>query len=47
MRETNYWLRLIKEIKTLDDEIEYLLKESLELKRILGAISSKSTKRNS
>lgn len=47
MRGTNYWLRIIKEIKTLDDEIEYLLKESLELKRILGAISSKSTKRNS
>jgi four helix bundle protein len=47
MRETNYRLRIIKEIKAIDDEIEYLLKESLELMRILGAISSKSTKRNS
>jgi len=47
IRETNYWLRIIKEIKTFDEEIEYLLKESLELKKILGAINSKSTKRNS
>lgn len=46
IRETNYWLRIIKEIKNLDDEIEYLLQESLELKRILGSISSKSLKRN-
>ena len=46
MRETNYWLRIIKEIKDLDNEIDYLLNESLELKRILGAINSKSTKRN-
>jgi hypothetical protein len=46
MRETNYWCRIVKEIKNSDGELEYLLKESVELKNILGAISSKSTKRN-
>lgn len=46
MRESNYWLWIIKEIKTEDEEIEYLLNESNELKRILGSISSKSSKRN-
>lgn len=46
MRESNYWLRILKEIKTEDDEIVNLLNESLELKKILGSISSKSSKRN-
>ena len=46
MRESNYWLRILKEIKTEDDEIVDLLNESLELKKILGSISSKSSKRN-
>lgn len=46
MRETNYWLRILKEIKSNDDNIEIILKESLELMRILGSISSKSLKRN-
>ncbi len=45
MRETNYWLRLLKEIsseKALD--FEALISESEELKNILGAIASKSRK---
>jgi four helix bundle protein len=46
IRESNYWIRIVKEIKETDNELEFLLKESLELKNILGAISSKSTKRN-
>jgi len=46
MRESNYWLRIISEINDNTDEMDYLLKESLELKRILGAINSKSSKRN-
>ncbi len=46
MRETNYWLRIIKEINTIDEEIDYLFKESSELMKILGSISSKSVKRN-
>lgn len=46
MRETNYWLRIIREIKTEDEEIEYFLNESTELKRILGSINSKSSRRN-
>ena len=46
MRESNYWLRITQEIKEPEDELNFLLKESVELKNILGAISSKSTKRN-
>jgi len=44
MRESNYWLRIIK--RTLPEvdqtEIEYLIKESFELKNILGSIVQKS-----
>lgn len=46
IRETNYWLRIIKEIKENDPDLEILLRESNELKNILGSINSKSTKRN-
>ena len=46
MRESNYWLRIIKEIKAEEDEVVSLLNESLELMKILGSISSKSSKRN-
>jgi len=46
MRESNYWIRIVKELKEVDSELEFLLKESLELKNILEAINSKSTKRN-
>ncbi len=46
IRESNYWIRIVKEIKETDSELEFLFKESLELRSILGAISSKSTKRN-
>jgi len=45
MRESNYWLRIIKEIvdKVYDiNELEWLINESLELKKILGAIVQKS-----
>jgi len=44
MRESNYWLRIIKrtvkEVKV--SEIDYLIKESGELKSILGSIVQKS-----
>jgi four helix bundle protein len=44
MRESNYWLRIIKrtvkEVNT--DELDYLVKESGELKKILGSIVQKS-----
>lgn len=46
MRESNFWIRIVKEIRDSDSELESLLRESFELKSILGAISSKSTKRN-
>nr|WP_321358419.1 four helix bundle protein [uncultured Draconibacterium sp.] len=49
MRESNYWLRLIrsicKDLNTDDEKLSYLINESGELKLILGSIVSK-TKRN-
>lgn len=41
MRESNYWLRINGAIDGSDDELNYLTKESEELKKILGSISSK------
>ncbi|KUG24929.1 hypothetical protein ASZ90_005256 [hydrocarbon metagenome] len=45
MRESNYWLKVIKEAK-IDNQpiLEKLLNESEELKRILGKIASKTRK---
>ncbi|MDK2788037.1 MAG: hypothetical protein PWP07_1262 [Epulopiscium sp.] len=44
MRESNYWLRIIK--RTVRDvnqsDLDYLVKESSELKSILGSIVQKS-----
>jgi len=38
-RETNYWLRVIMELsESKSEELEKLIKESVELKNILGAI---------
>ncbi len=45
MRESNYWIRIINEISEVDNELKYLLKESEELKRILGSVYSKSAKK--
>jgi four helix bundle protein len=49
MRESNYWLRIIKrtvkEVNIL--ELDYLIKESGELKNILGSIVQKSNPPNS
>ena len=44
MRESNYWLRIIKRtVKEVDGlELEYLINESKELKNILGSIIQKS-----
>ena len=44
MRESNYWLRIIKStIKDVDSsELTYLIDESGELKNILGSIVQKS-----
>jgi four helix bundle protein len=44
MRETNYWLRLIKSAEISDhvDELNYLINESNELMKILGSIFSKT-----
>jgi len=50
MRESNFWLRLIKSISAeihLDREkLIYLINESAELKLILGSIVSKSKKKS-
>ena len=44
MRESNYWLRIIK--RTVNEinisELDYLIQESTELKNILGSIVQKS-----
>jgi four helix bundle protein len=44
MRESNYWLRIIK--RTISEinqnELDNLIKESIELKNILGSIVQKS-----
>ena len=45
MRESNYWLRILKELYPKNSEIERLLKESSELKNILGTISHKVSPR--
>ena len=48
MRESNYWLRIIKAANTcpveLNDKLDELINESKELKNILGSISSKFRK---
>jgi len=47
MRESNYWLRLIKSIldkPVLLNDLEYLLDESNQLKNILGSIVTKTRK---
>jgi four helix bundle protein len=44
MRESNYWLRIIKRTvyEVNQEELNYLIKESSELKKILGSIVQKS-----
>jgi hypothetical protein len=44
MRESNYWLRIIKRTvpEVNNAELDYLINESLELKKILGSIVQKS-----
>ncbi len=43
MRESNYWLRIIKNITDKDDNtLFYLINESSELKNILGTIVNKT-----
>lgn len=48
MRESNYWLRIISGVDSNEkhgDEINGLIKESGELKNILGAICTKVSKK--
>lgn len=45
MREANYWLRILKELYPTNKEIIRLVKESSELKNILGSISYKVSPR--
>ena len=45
MRESNYWLKIFKALDIGDKETgKYLVNESGELKKILGSISSKTSK---
>jgi len=42
MRESNYWLRILKELKIGElHKCNYLVDESEQLKKILGSIASK------
>jgi four helix bundle protein len=44
-RETNYWLRIVQRMKIIPEtSIDPLLKESEEIKKILGSIASRSRK---
>ena len=43
-RESNYWLRPLKDSKYIDDKFIYLIDDSEELKRILGSIVNTSRK---
>lgn len=48
MRESHYWLRIIKAVldsNVLFNELEYLIGESFQLKNILGTIVVKTNKR--
>lgn len=43
LRESNYWLRILKELsENKDEQLEILIQESKEIKNILGAIVTKS-----
>jgi len=48
MRESKYWLLIIEGIHKCDDsqqvELDFLMKESTELKNILGSIANKTKK---
>jgi len=44
MRESNYWLRIFKQLGSSQKDLDELINESDELKRILGSISSKVSK---
>jgi len=41
-RETNYWLRILKELKVNEVHLDEILDESMQLMKILGKISSSS-----
>jgi four helix bundle protein len=43
MRESNYWLRILKEVLPTNDKLDNCLNESIELKKILGAICTKAS----
>ena len=45
-RESNYWLRILKELTENEDvQLEILIQESKEIKNILGAIVNNSIKK--
>jgi four helix bundle protein len=46
MRGSNYWLRILRELYPDDKEIIRLVKESQELKNILGSINAKVANKN-
>lgn len=46
MRESNFWLRILDAIGNKSEELDILINESNELKKILGSICSKVSLNN-
>lgn len=44
MRESNYWLRILKAVLPVNEKLNKCLDESEELKKILGAICTTASK---
>lgn len=44
MRESNFWLRILNAIGNNSEELNILMNESGELRKILGSICSKVSK---
>jgi len=41
-REANYWLRMLENLNGSNDELQHWIRESAELMKIFGSISSKT-----
>lgn len=46
MRESNFWLRILNAVGNNSTELNFLIVESNELKKILGSICAKVSKNN-
>jgi len=44
IREANYWIKILLKVHKSDENLKSIMDESEELKKILGAIYSKSSR---